>query len=32
MKAAGIPVAVEAAEPGIDGMVASLVDYFSDRA
>ncbi|MFO7725252.1 MAG: uroporphyrinogen-III synthase [Oceanipulchritudo sp.] len=29
MKEAGIPVAVESAEPGVDGMVEALVDYFS---
>jgi len=29
MKAAGIPVAVESTEPGLDGMVDALVDYFS---
>jgi uroporphyrinogen-III synthase len=32
MKKAGIPVAVEAAEPGLDGMVAALVQYFSSKA
>jgi uroporphyrinogen-III synthase len=32
MKKAGIPVAVEAAEPGLDGMVAALVEYFSAKA
>lgn len=32
MKKSGIPVAVEAAEPGLDGMVAALVEYFSSRA
>jgi uroporphyrinogen-III synthase len=32
MKSAGIPVAVEAAEPGIDGMVAALVEYFANRS
>ena len=31
MKAAGIPVAVEAENPGIDGMVAALVGYFATR-
>jgi len=31
MKQAGIPVAVEAASPGLDGMVEALVDYFSDK-
>ena len=30
MKAAGIPVAVEADHPGLDGMVEALVAYFSD--
>lgn len=29
MKQAGIPVAVEAAEPGIDGMVQALLQYFA---
>lgn len=28
MKAAGIPVALEASEPGLDGMVRALVQYF----
>lgn len=32
MKKAGIPVAVEAADPGLDGMVAALVDYFSGKS
>ncbi|NDV61757.1 uroporphyrinogen-III synthase [Puniceicoccales bacterium CK1056] len=32
MKKAGIPVAVEASDPGLDGMVAALVDYFSGKA
>ena len=32
MKKAGIPVAVEAAEPGIDGMVAALVEFFSGKS
>jgi hypothetical protein len=31
MKEAGIPVAVEAYEPGLDGMVEALVAYFQDR-
>jgi uroporphyrinogen-III synthase len=31
MKAAGIPVAVEADHPGLDGMVEALVSYFSDK-
>jgi len=29
MKKAGIPVAVEAAHPGMEGMIDALVDYFS---
>lgn len=29
MRKFGIPVKVEAAEPGIDGMVAALLDYFA---
>jgi len=32
MKKAGIPVAVEAASPGLDGMVEALVAYFSDKS
>lgn len=31
MKEAGIPVAVEADEPGLEGMVEALVAYFQDR-
>ncbi|MEX0326632.1 MAG: uroporphyrinogen-III synthase [Puniceicoccaceae bacterium] len=31
MKAAGIPVAVEADNPGIDGMVEALVGYFASK-
>lgn len=31
MKEAGIPVAVEADNPGLEGMVAALVQYFGDR-
>ena len=31
MKKAGIPVAVEAESPGLDGMVEALVGYFSDK-
>lgn len=30
MRKAGIPIAVEASEPGIDGMVAALISYFSN--
>ena len=32
MKKAGIPVAVEAEDPGLDGIVEALVSYFSDKA
>jgi uroporphyrinogen-III synthase len=32
MQQAGIPVAVEAKEPGIDGMVEALVAYFNTRS
>lgn len=32
MKAVGIPVAVEAVEPGIDGMIESLREYFGNRS
>jgi uroporphyrinogen-III synthase len=31
MKEAGIPVAVEAADPGLDGMVAALTRYFAGK-
>ena len=31
MKKAGIPIAVEAAHPGMDGMIDALVDFFSDK-
>lgn len=31
MKGAGIPVAIEAAEPGLDSMVAAVVEYFEDH-
>jgi len=31
MKQAGIPIAVEAAHPGLDGMVEALVSYFADK-
>lgn len=31
MKTAGIPVAVEADFPGLDGMVDALISYFSDK-
>lgn len=31
MKQAGIPVAVEASEPGLDGMVEALVQFFAQR-
>ena len=32
MKKAGIPMAVEASEPGMDGMVAALVDFFAGKS
>lgn len=31
MKKAGIPVAVEAANPGIEGMAEALISFFSDK-
>jgi len=31
MRAAGIPVAVQADNPGLDGMVEALIGYFSDK-
>ena len=31
MKNAGIPVAVEAESPGLDGMVDALISYFSGK-
>lgn len=32
MKKAGIPTTIEATEPGIDGMVAALVEYFASAS
>jgi hypothetical protein len=31
MKKSGIPVAVEAENPGLDGIVEALISYFSDK-
>lgn len=32
MRKAGIPVAAEAADPGLDGMVATVLDYFNAQS